>query len=560
MGQGHVTATLRNALLTDQLAHAYLFCGPRGVGKTTCARILARAVNAEQLAEDGDLRPEDAQKFEDEQDQSLHIFELDAASNNSVDDIRTLIERLRYIPQGGKRSVYIIDEVHMLSTAAFNAFLKTLEEPPAHALFILATTEKHKILPTILSRCQKFDFRRVGVQDIADHLAHICGEEEITYEPEALHLIAQKADGALRDALSIFDQLVNTSNRNLTLASVQENLNVLDQDIFIQLSEHFLNEDHAQALMLFNDIIINGFEPNAFLNGLVEYLRDLLVIRSNATESLVEKTTGQKQALVAVAKRYEPALLVNALNLCAELELRLRQTRQPRLQVELLLVKLCHLRSVIQTAAGAASKKKVAEAKHTPNPAAGSAAQPASDTPNAAGGAGAPPPNKPTAKRNKQKVKIPLSASDLDAVALPSQQAEAAVDYDAFEGEKQPIDTAAFQQHLPTLLDTLSENPTAQTAFATDHFRIEANYWYVKCGNQLTYNRMQQVRGQLQGKLRELLRNPSAIIRVEVDESLAEAEEDSRTLKREEILQKLSAENPHLQQFIEQFEARIDYQ
>ncbi len=523
-------------------------------------------MNAEQLTEDGDLRPEDAKKFEEEQDQSLHIFELDAASNNSVDDIRNLIERLRYIPQGGSRSVYIIDEVHMLSTAAFNAFLKTLEEPPAHALFILATTEKHKILPTILSRCQKFDFRRVSVQDIADHLAHICGEEDIQYEPEALHLIAQKADGALRDALSIFDQLVNTSNRHLTLASVQENLNVLDQDIFVQLAEHFLNGDHSEALLLFNQVIVNGFEPSAFLGGLVEFLRDLLVIRSNATQSLVEKTKGQKQALMEVAQRFDPAVLVNALNTAAELELKLRQTSQPRLQVELLLVKLSHLQSVIDAvAANGASKKKVAPAKGQPasagNVSASSSPAPKAESPTAThstqpGAAQAAA--KPQRAKRKQKMRIPLIANDLDSVAIPGQD-EAAVDYDAFEGEKQAIDAEAFISVLPQLLDMLKEYPIAETAYASDHYEIKHNEWHVRCSNRLTMSRMQQVRPQLQEQLRKLLNNPSAIIRVHVDESLQEIQEDKRTLRREDVLKEMIGENPDLQQFIQQFDARIEY-
>ena len=268
VGQGSITSTLTNAIENNHLAQAYLFCGPRGVGKTTCARIFARVINTEPGTE-----------MDPNQDFSFNIFELDAASNNSVEDIRSLTDQVRIPPQVGKYRVFIIDEVHMLSQAAFNAFLKTLEEPPAHAIFILATTEKHKIIPTILSRCQIFDFNRIQIPDIADHLKKIAVEESIETDADALHIIAQKADGALRDALSIFDQIVAFAGNSITYQSVIDNLNILDYDYYFKITEHLIAGNIPPALLLFNDILNNGFDGHNFINGLGEHFRNLMVCK-----------------------------------------------------------------------------------------------------------------------------------------------------------------------------------------------------------------------------------------------------------------------------------------
>ena len=359
VGQEPVTNTLRNSLKLGQLAHAFLFCGPRGVGKTTCARILAKAVNCANLGPEGDPCNECEPCTGFNEGRSLNIFELDAASNNGVDDIRGLIEQLRYIPQAGRRNVYIIDEVHMLSTAAFNAFLKTLEEPPAHALFILATTEKHKILPTILSRCQKFDFRRIKVDDIATHLEHIAKQENISYQYEALQLIALKADGGLRDALSMFDQIVNFSNRDVTYSVTAENLNVLDLDTYFSAVDAMLASDHAAALRLFDGILNKGYDGYSFVAGLLEHLRNLLVAQAPETVDLLEQSQRIRQRIVQQSQAVEPSLLLNAFHLVAEAERNYRLTNYPRLQVELLLVKLAHLENALDVAAnGAVTVKK----------------------------------------------------------------------------------------------------------------------------------------------------------------------------------------------------------
>lgn len=343
VGQEHITNTLRNALKLGQLAHAYLFCGPRGVGKTTCARILAKAVNCSNLLSAGDPCNQCDSCTQFNEGRSLNIFELDAASNNGVDDIRGLIEQLRYIPQQGRRNLYIIDEVHMLSTPAWNAFLKTLEEPPAHALFILATTEKHKIPATILSRCQKFDFRRIKVNDIATRLENIAKSEHVAYEFEALQLIALKADGGLRDALSIFDQIVNFTGKNIALASVRENLQVLDQDTFFTLIEQVQACNHAAALQLFNKVLENGFDSFSFLSGLLEHLRNLLVAQEPQTVQLLEATESVQRKYYEQSKVVSPTLLLNAFQLVSDTEQKFRATTNPRLLMELMLIKLAHL-------------------------------------------------------------------------------------------------------------------------------------------------------------------------------------------------------------------------
>lgn len=350
VGQTHITHTLRNALKTGQLAHAFLFCGPRGVGKTTCARILAKAVNCANLTPDGDPCNQCPSCAAFNDGRSMNIFELDAASNNGVDDIRGLIDRLRFIPQGGSRSVYIIDEVHMLSTAAFNAFLKTLEEPPAHALFILATTEKHKILPTILSRCQKFDFKRIKIEEIIGQMERIAERENIAYERDALYLIAQKADGGMRDALSIFDQMVNFGNKNVTYAVVLENLSILDHDYFFRAADYMLAKDHSGLILLLNEVYEKGFDGLSFLQGLIEHFRNLLVAQQAQTLELLETTESARQKYLIQVKSFSPTLLLNAFHLSSEAESGFRTATSPRLQLELFLIKLAHLTTAIEIA------------------------------------------------------------------------------------------------------------------------------------------------------------------------------------------------------------------
>ena len=358
VGQSHVTNTLKNALKHDQLAHAFLFSGPRGVGKTTCARILATSINCLNLSEDGDPCGTCASCLTFLEGRSLNIHELDAASNNSVEDIRKIIEQVRYVPTTGRKSVFIIDEVHMLSQAAFNAFLKTLEEPPPHAIFILATTEKHKILPTILSRCQKFDFRRIKVDDIANHLKGISEKEGIEAEFEALQLIGLKADGALRDALSIFDQIVSFSGGKVTYAVAMENLNVLDYDYFFQVLEFMKTQDHQSLLIMLHEIMEKGFDVKDFLVGLNEHFRNLLIAQTPKTVNLLETSDNIKKRYLEQSQQAGGTLLLNAFNLVSEAESRLKSATHPRLHVELTLMKLAYLNTAIDVAVGEEAKKK----------------------------------------------------------------------------------------------------------------------------------------------------------------------------------------------------------
>ncbi len=332
VGQSAITNTLVNAIDNNHLAQALLFCGPRGVGKTTCARILAKKINQQ-----------DSQKNNADENFAFNIFELDAASNNSVDDIRSLIDQVRIPPQVGTYKVYIIDEVHMLSQAAFNAFLKTLEEPPKHAIFILATTEKHKIIPTILSRCQIFDFKRITVKDAANYLKYIAESQGITADEEALHIIAKKADGAMRDALSIFDRVVSFSGKELTRKAVTENLNVLDYEAYFQITDHILGNDIPKLLLQFNTILANGFDAHHFIIGLASHFRDLMVCKNEATIKLLEVGEQAQLKYKEQSQQSSGAFLLSALTISNDCDLKFKTSKNQRLLVELTLMKLASI-------------------------------------------------------------------------------------------------------------------------------------------------------------------------------------------------------------------------
>lgn len=364
VGQSHITTTLRNAIKHQQLAHAFLFCGPRGVGKTTCARILAKTINCENQTKDGEAcdKCQSCTSFND--GASMNYFELDGASNNSVDNIRDLVDQVRFVPQTGKYKVYVIDEVHMLSSSAFNAFLKTLEEPPPYAIFILATTEKHKILPTILSRCQIFDFKRITTNDTVHHLEEICEKEEIKAEKAALQVIAQKSEGCMRDALSILDKIVSFTNGELNYANTLEHLNILDADCYFKLLECMQQQDLSGAMLQYDDINRKGFEGDLVLNGFAEFIRNLLVCKDEKVAVLLEVVESFKDKYITTAKTVSPALLISALNILNEAEINYKAARNKRLHVELALIKLCYLQQAIGiTAEGTGiSKKKLVEA------------------------------------------------------------------------------------------------------------------------------------------------------------------------------------------------------
>ncbi len=382
VGQHALTTTLKNAIATNKLAHAYLFCGPRGVGKTTCARIFAKTINCMSPTAEGEAcnQCESCTAFNEQR--SYNIHELDAASNNSVDDIRQLVEQVRIPPQIGKYKVYIIDEVHMLSASAFNAFLKTLEEPPRHAIFILATTEKHKILPTILSRCQIYDFNRISVEDTVAHLAYVASKEGITAEPEALNIIALKADGGMRDALSIFDQVVNFTGGNITYQSVIENLNVLDYEYYFRLTDHFLENKVCDALLLLNDVLNKGFDGSHFITGLSSHFRDLLVSKDPATLPLLEVGASIRQRYQEQAQKCPLPFLYRAMKLCNDCDLNYRASKNKRLLVELTLIQVAQITAEGDDAASGHSPKQAIKPIFTqPAPAQQSQAAPVAPRP-----------------------------------------------------------------------------------------------------------------------------------------------------------------------------------
>ena len=367
VGQSHITTTLKNAIRNNQLAHAFLFCGPRGVGKTTCARILAKTINCENQTKDGEACNTCNSCVSFDAGTSLNIHELDAASNNSVDDIRSLVEQVRFAPQAGNYKVYIVDEVHMLSSSAFNAFLKTLEEPPPYAIFILATTEKHKILPTILSRCQIFDFKRITNNDTVEHLQEICEKEEITAAKTALHVIAQKSEGCMRDSLSILDKIVSFTNGEVTYKNTLEHLNILDEDYYFKLIDYLFQQDLSSTLLMYDEINRKGFEGDTVINGIAEFLRNLLVSSDAKVAMLLEVAEDFKQKYLQTAQKIPAGFIISALNILNEAEINYKQSRNKRLHVELTLIKLSYLQQALELVnnEGSISKKKIVDGAKT---------------------------------------------------------------------------------------------------------------------------------------------------------------------------------------------------
>ncbi len=366
VGQAHITTTLKNAINNNQLAHAFLFCGPRGVGKTTCARILAKTINCENRTSEGEACNTCNSCVSFDAGTSMNIHELDAASNNSVDDIRTLVDQVRFAPQAGRYKVYIVDEVHMLSASAFNAFLKTLEEPPPYAIFILATTEKHKILPTILSRCQIFDFKRITTNDTIDHLQEICEKEHITAEKAALHVIAQKSEGCMRDSLSILDKIVSFTDGKLTYSNTLEHLNILDEDYYFKLLEYLHLQQLSDVLLLLDTILQKGFEADSFLEGFTEFVRNLLVSKDARAVSLLEVADDFKEKYLTWAQKTDMGWLLATLNILNEAGMGYKMARNKRLFTEMVLIKLSYLNQALelqQSGDGLIKKKRTDESK-----------------------------------------------------------------------------------------------------------------------------------------------------------------------------------------------------
>ena len=466
VGQHALTTTLKNAIATGKLAHAYLFCGPRGVGKTTCARIFAKTINCMNPTANGEAcnECESCKAFNEQR--SYNIHELDAASNNSVDDIRQLVEQVRIPPQIGKYKVYIIDEVHMLSTSAFNAFLKTLEEPPRHAIFILATTEKHKILPTILSRCQIYDFSRIGVEDTVAHLAYVASKEGVTAEPEALNVIALKADGGMRDALSIFDQVVSFTGGHITYQNTIENLNVLDYEYYFRLTDHLLANQVTDALLLFNDVLNKGFDGNHFITGRSSHFRDLLVSKDAATLPLLQVGASIRDRYQTQAQKCPLPFLYRAMKLCNDCDLNYRTSKNKRLLAELTLIQLAQITSGEEEAisGGRSPKQVIKPIFNTQAPAqqAQSANQPAAPQSRQGQPASQPATN--------QQAQVPSGTA---ATLLTQEKEEKKIPVMRMGGLG-----VSIKQHPQASTSTTDKNPTAPTTTAATSLQSGEDYMF----------------------------------------------------------------------------------
>ena len=591
VGQQHITNTLKNAIKNNQLAQAFLFCGPRGVGKTTCARILAKTINCENLTDQGEACGvcHSCQTFQN--GNSFNIHELDAASNNSVDDIRSLIEQVRIPPQAGKYKIYIIDEVHMLSQAAFNAFLKTLEEPPSYAIFILATTEKHKILPTILSRCQIFDFNRIKVEDMAGHLADIAGKESVSFDSDGLHLIAQKADGGLRDALSMFDQIVSFSNKNVTYKSVIDNLNILDYDYYFRLTDSLLAQEVPQALVIFDEILSHGFDGNHFITGLASHFRNLLVGKDPITLKLLEVSEGIKQRYQQQSQATSASFLISGLSIANQCDLNYRTSKNQRLQVELALIKLCHIQSALNLSQmplnGSASpegllkKKPEPVTNNTPEPVKHPDAQPvAYKQPERTSAAASEPvpaavekpqPVSPTSSAEtppaeKPKISMPkpglMAGTSLipnlnDLSANYSKTEEEKVDYVSGES-KQPFNAETMLKFWNEYAQKIKlENKiniftlmTSNAPTLLENYQIE-----VIIENKIQENQLSNEKIDLLNFLRVQLQNFS----VDIVTKQIERTNKKRLYTSQEKYQHMVEKNPSLEEFRRRFNLDLDY-
>jgi DNA polymerase III subunit gamma/tau len=583
VGQSHITTTLKNAIRHNQLAHAFLFCGPRGVGKTTCARILAKTINCENKTKEGEACNICQSCVSFNEGASLNIHELDAASNNSVDDIRTLVDQVRFAPQAGKYKVYIIDEVHMLSSSAFNAFLKTLEEPPPYAIFILATTEKHKILPTILSRCQIFDFKRITTNDTVEHLQEICDKESIKAEKAALQIIAQKSEGCMRDALSIMDKIVSFTNGELNYANTLEHLNILDADYYFKLLDCMLEQDLAGALLLYDGINQKGFEGDLVLNGFAEFIRNLLVCKDEKAANLLEVVESFKDKYIETSKKASIAVLISSLNILNEAEINYKAARNKRLHVELVLIKLCYLQQAIELTSNESglSKKKLIES-----------ARPLAFRQIAAFEVKS---HKAEVKSQKTDTKLVIESGRIEKIKVAGESASynkqqaASGDLPTSNNKLQtpnkisaldkirkqyqgnsatanghtnhPLQLATLQTAWSEYIQTLKEarNPAAQP-FQLAQLQIkDDNSFEVVTANNIEQKFIEQERNHLFSFLQQQLKNRLLQFNVVIRESLQERPEVEAPLSSKEQFLKLTEQYPLVKELKDRLKLDLDY-
>ncbi len=570
VGQEHITTTLKNAIRQNQLAHAFLFCGPRGVGKTTCARILAKTINCENRTADAEACNTCGSCTSFNDGASLNIHELDAASNNSVEDIRSLVEQVRFAPQAGKYKVYIIDEVHMLSQAAFNAFLKTLEEPPPYAIFILATTEKHKILPTILSRCQIFDFKRITLHDTVTHLQEICEKEKVEADLPALQVIAQKSEGCMRDALSIMDKIVSFTGGHLNYGNTLEHLNILDADYYFQLLDAMVSQDLSGALLLYDQINRKGFEGDLVINGFAEFIRNLLVCKDPKAAALLEVVESFRAKYQEKASQVSASFLISALNILSETELNYKAARNKRLHVELALIRLCYLQQAIEITADADKKKRIDSAK----PVAFRAVRPI-----------VPANSREKAEPVKQDPPKPKVAPKQELPEAPRQQAPMpqstpppsgsgklsglAGIRKQFKGNPlnqgtvadQPLDIPKLQQAWAHYVEQLkaARNPAAQP-FELARLHIEdKNSFQVFTSNNIEQKFIEQERNKLFEFLQQQLQNRMLQFVVLVEENQTPREAADIPLSSKEQYQQLVTQYPLIKTLRDRLQMDLDY-
>jgi DNA polymerase-3 subunit gamma/tau len=576
VGQEHITTTLKNAIRNQQLAHAFLFCGPRGVGKTTCARILAKTINCEKPTKEGEACDQCTSCVSFREGGSINYFELDAASNNSVEDIRTLTEQVRFAPQGGRYKVYVIDEVHMLSTAAFNAFLKTLEEPPPYAIFILATTEKHKILPTILSRCQIFDFKRITTADTVAHLESICKKEKLKADKSALQVIAQKSEGCMRDALSLLDKIVSFTSGAVDYTQTLEHLNILDEDYFFRFIQYMQEQDLAQALLLYDQINQKGFDGDLFINGLAEFTRNLLVCKDTKAVALLDVVESFKDKYKETANAISTATLVSLLNILNEAELNYKAARNKRLYVELVLIKLCYLEQALGVATGDAglSKKKITESSIGFKASPIRPYTPSISTKNINANPGKTA-NTQVAPQAAAKLmietpvekQIPLTKEIKSASTSPKLSALSKIreQFKQTSGiewvEEKQLEETSLQEAWKLYTQQLKEarNPAAQPFDSASLRIIEASTFEVVTANNIEQRFIEQERNKLYAFLQERLSNKSLQFSVVADEQKGAALSTEGILSSKERYQEMVKRYPLIQELKERLKLDLDY-